>query len=424
MEASLWAYPRGAIVDYEAPFMKDVCVKYGVLPSHPVMILNAITSQPNRCYQCMMLTSKVDSYYGYRIFLNSANPKKRKYSVIKCTHIFSIEAKYFKEIIGFAPPQLVDKCVQAYAYEIGLTDQIPDYYKNDPTVMGWLEAGEANIPVKPEPFLIKDMDVGAIRDIKVATSYRPKNTTLDAPGGGISVKASRPVDDAYAFIQGDAENPSGMTKMGTTTFVTNDEPVENTESESAEPVTPPSEPEKPDEEAPASGECVNLSSEKEDAPAKSEVKRPHYRKCDVMSEELRDFIEHREYTYTKRNAAIDKAFPLLTSADRYNIWMGRLSANELVKRGIASSQYNAKKLIEYVNFNTHTQKDKLIEGVLNRTINLKFLGTAFIPAFLVMTMGEIHDIKMGLTTYETYAKMFGFEMSQTYVGELRDAGLL
>jgi mRNA-degrading endonuclease toxin of MazEF toxin-antitoxin module len=437
----MWPYTRGAVVVYNAPFKKEVCERYGILASHPVLIVNAVTPGPRKNYQCMMCTSKVDKYPGYRFFMNAANPKNRMYDVIRCNQIFTIETAQLGQIIGYLPPALVEKCVKAYGFEIGLNNEIPEYYANDETAMGWLNAGEVNVPKQPDAYKVPGQPVGSHKKITVATAYSPR-TTSDTPFsvGGITTTQPITVDDAREFIPGDEETSSSMGGPTTTVFSQKSVSEEVAEEEAASKM-----PEKAQEtpmvtapeikqdevhinEPNAKAEVHALAvKDLEDEPTLEFIShRPETQPNDtLLTPEDKQMIEEtRQYPYIKKTDIITKGLPMLTMDDKYDIWMGRLSGYALIKRGIANSSYAAKQLMMYVNFNTKTQKDRLVDGVYHHNIDLQYLGEAYMLAFRVMTVSDVRDIKMGLTAYETYAKKFGMDIEKTYIGELRKANLI
>lgn len=135
-------YTAGAIVEYKAPFSKEVCKKYGILPSHPVLIVGR-ERIPFRKYQVMCVTTDISHYTGYLIdleyLLRRLGWKKTPSpSVISTSEIYSIDPQYIHKLIGYVSPKILEACRAAYAYEIGLTDEIPPTrydLLNEPTLV-------------------------------------------------------------------------------------------------------------------------------------------------------------------------------------------------------------------------------------------------------------------------------------------------
>lgn len=408
MEMSLWPYVPGAIVEYKAPFNKDVCVRYGILPSHMVLIVNEVFPTPAKAYQCMMLTSKTNSYYGYRVYINGT--KKHGYSNVRCTQIFTIDACQLGNIVGFVPKQFVEKCRKAYAFEIGLTDEIPEYYRQDPVVMGWLTAGEPNIPKHPDAFQVEDqkMNPEARFDLQVATSRKPKSTSLTKVPYVFTNTQGLTTEDIPPYEAPPINGVQCDADADETTDAIDNEPK-------LEPV-----------ETPCRNGVEHTLNEEDIAKIKAaksgDKKKKTYHR--PMSADLKYEIETRNPEYIKVDDNIKKAFDKLGHDRQYEAYLGRLSPTDIVKSGIIKSQYSAKKLLDYTIWKVYKQKEKLIDGILNKSINLKFLGTAFYAAYRCMSLKDIHDIKMGVQTYESYLESFGFTTEQSYIGELRKAELL
>lgn len=425
MEMSLWPYTAGAIVEYKAPFKKDVCVRYGILPSHLVMIINEVYPGPNYNYQCMMLTSKTDKYYGYRVYINSSKNKYVGYGTVRTANVFTIESNQLGSIVGFVPKHFVEKCRKAYAYEIGLTDEIPEYYRQDPVVMGWLTGGEPNVPNNPDAFIIEDRkdDPKARFDIKVATAKRPRSTSIMKNAVlQICPKASDTVDaNIPSYTPGitiDSENGATVVAADLDGAVESDAKVDA--SVETEPVT------EATEETPRNRVEHTIPDPEErpepETPAKEPRKKKRYGL--PMCQELKDEIESRVPQKITVSDDLKKAFDMMGHQRHYEAVMGRLSPTDLIKLGYAKTQHTAKKLLDYTIWKVYRQKDGMITNVLNKTLNLKFLGNAYYAAYRTMTLSDIHDIKMGVQTYESYLGSYGFKPEESYIGELRNANLL
>lgn len=122
-------YPAGTIIEYKAPFDKETCQKYGILPTHPMLIIGR-ERVPYRGYQCMCISTNIRHFTGYLIDLcDQANTmgwnKRCQASVIGTSQVYTIDIKQVGKVLGFVPPELLKAVREAYAYEIGLTDVVP-----------------------------------------------------------------------------------------------------------------------------------------------------------------------------------------------------------------------------------------------------------------------------------------------------------
>lgn len=484
MEASLWPYAQGAVVCYTAPFNQDVCHRYGVLPTHPVLILDAVTTAPKRCYQCMVITSKIDRYPGYRLFMNVVNPKYRKYGVIRCNQIFTIEASRLGHLIGYIPPQLIKKCINAYAFEIGLTDVVPEYYKGD-TYEEWLNAGEANIPDRPDAFTMKDMPDDARKDITVATAYAPRVTADPTTLASVRITQPLTINDAQEYhpinskpqqprVSMTSEHIAELANAPTLTPVDKripsdpitvcrdfeddpgaEDPIDTAEEsedpvieEVAERVAHAVETMFDDDGDTEEPELIKKSDELQELRSTEDMMEDaRQRDSSNTDERLRHIIanqdpiidrsdskhmltadekqrlETRSYPVTKKTPTYEKSLKLLTDEDRYEIWMGRLTPAELAERKIVSKK-SALGFVKYVLYEIYSLKEYLVNAICAHDIHLQFLSDKFMVPYRVMTPDDVHDVKMGLAAYESYALSFGISMNDTYIGELRNSHLL
>lgn len=150
MEAKLMQYTQGMICSYHSVIKKDtpIAEQTGDITAHPVMIVSARPQFiPTSYVQCMMLSTSYENSFGYRIYLNSNSPAYNGWSVICSTKIFNLPTFRLGECLGFAPPQLVQKCLKGFLFELGLTDEVPEYYANHPVYSEMIRSGEAHIPI-------------------------------------------------------------------------------------------------------------------------------------------------------------------------------------------------------------------------------------------------------------------------------------
>ena len=410
MEAALHPYIQGAIVEYIAPFPRDYCQKHGVLPTHPIMIVSSNMASPSSTIQAMVLTSRVNSYYGYRIYMNSDNNRYQKFSVVCTTKIFTIEKANLRKIIGFVSPSFVRKCLLSYAYELGLTDEVPEYYKNSHLAMEYIESGEANVPKNPEAYQIPALPLGTFSKLNIASDNRIKGDSMAVVKTVMPRIIVNPNEfDSYYYDdelepsdapKNDAEDPSDSV-LGIDEE--DDEAKEWTVSEE--------------------GESQNHTVEKGNAvDSKASI-----RTSSVLSIELKDAIEARDLQdieEPKTSDAVKILMNDLSDEDRYLMWICRKSQTQLMREGKAASLYIAKKLMGYSNHMIKKLKTELINNLIEKKMNLRFMSDRYKLAYRCLTFAEIKSIHMGVTTYLSYAKSYQINPEDTYLGELSSNGLI
>lgn len=431
MEASLHPYIQGAIVEYVAPFDKKVCQRNRILSSHPVMIVSDNLATPSTSVQCMMLTSKVDHYYGYRLYVNSLNTNYRKFSVVCTTKIFTIEKAHLRAIIGFVSPAFTRKCLMAYLYEIGLTDQIPEYYQKANLAMEYINAGECNVPTEPECFRIPNMPNGSFSRVNIASDSGMRFAHPNGMKGVVPRVIVNPNEyDSYYYESMTMDENEDDTDA-----------VERSQKEH-HPEPPMDDPSKTVYEVDANLNPLDRSSETNGANddtsdaveitvEKGEIvnpKEPRASADAVLNETYKSAIEERDgrdlELQFKASDKLSSLMENLTEDDRYRIWLYRVSQANLVKEGKANSSYLAKKLMTLSNHLIKKDKEYIINGVLNKTLNLKFLASRYFLAFRCMTLRDIYDIKMGVATYFNYIQLYNYKPDESYIGELQAANLL
>ena len=444
MEAALHPYAQGAIVEYLSPFDKKTCQRNRILSSHPVMVINNSTGTPNSSIQCMMLTSKAESYFGYRLYLNSLDPKWRRFSVVCTTKVFTIEKCHLRSVLGFASSGFVRKCLNAYLFEIGMSDEIPEYYKQCDLTMAYLNAGEANIPQNPECFHVNNTgNVDAFGRLNIASDQRPLHPN---PTGvrGIVPRAGVNYNEYDAYYY---EKPADVIEQ-----ITHEDEAEDTNeailptpepsNDAILPTPEPSNDAKADSTdfSDADNKIADTSGERVEKPLDTDtqvefgnavdidsVSYPTY-SIDPLTPEAKDLIEardqrDREYT-SKVTPNLIRQMDNMTEEDAFRVWTMEKGAAFLVNANIASSQYMANKMVMYSNHQVRVMKDKLIEGVLNKEINLRFMSERWCLALRCMTLNDIYDIKMGVATYFSYLQLFDIALSRSYIGKLQEEGLL
>lgn len=419
MEACLQQYIPGAIIEYTAPFPKATCQKLGIPSSRPLLIVGVSPAHPGSDVQAMIITTSND-YYGFRLYMNTLNPKTRKFVTICPNKIYTIERKYLGAILGFITPALLDRCRAAYAYEIGLSSQPPAYYTGDSLCSQYMAAGELSIPKNPEPFR-------SHTDITPRT-YIEANIAFDAKMLGTGIDGGRkcgktfielleeqeppvePVNPELAEESEEAEIPQEEAEIeGEKATETEREPAEFTITDPAEtPATPADEPIRSEPKI-GYGGPVSMA----DIRARASSGK--------ITAELKQAIESRQYeAITNAENVKDLAFSL-TDEEKYDIFTYRMATASVAKR-LNITNYMAKKVMTFVINGIIKTKNELIEGVLNGSFNLKFIGERQIVAFSLMSLDEIRDIKMGVATYHSYAKLYN--LKRTFISELQVEGLL
>ena len=409
MEAALHPYIQGAIVEYIAPFPRDYCQKHGVLPTHPVMIVSSNMASPSSTIQAMVLTSRVNSYYGYRIYMNSDNNRYQKFSVVCTTKIFTIEKSNLRKIIGFVSPSFVRKCLLSYAYELGLTDEVPEYYRNSHLAMEYIESGEANIPKNPEAYQIPVLPLGTFSKLNIASDNRIKGDSMAAVKTVMPRIIVNPNEyDSYYY---DDELESS------------DEP-KNESGDPSDSILGIDEDDNEVKEWTVSEEdSKNHMVEKGNAVDSKATIRTSL----VLSAELKEAIDARDLQdieEPKTSDAVKILMDNLTEDDRYLMWICRKSQTQLMKEGKAPSLYIAKKLMSYSNHMIKKLKTELINNLIEKKMNLRFMSDRYKLAYRCLTFSEIKSIHMGVPTYLSYAKSYQINSEDTYLGELSTNGLL
>lgn len=403
MEASLSMYTPGTIVRYDAPFKKKVCENYGVPASHPVLIMSQ-TTIPDSSFQCMIVSSQIDRYYGYRLYLNTMDPTYKRMSVICTNHIHTIQKKYLHDILGFIPKDLLERCRQAYAWEIGLSDQMPDYYEKDETCVGWITAGQPNIPDMPSPFDLKEGGVEAGRKVAIATGYRP----YKAGAEGITNLPS------YNRMVNDSIDPQVVHGMQISTqFLPPDaepSPDKEFDMEAGRGKAP--------EQDPLAGTQPPGQGKSEDAPPPpAEPKKRQTHKFPRVNWELFTRIEkHQIPTYTKI-AGMSEMIRKLTPAIRYDIFMRKHNGLDLHNLGLVPSRHVGDAMIGEVIKRVEEDKNAILDGAVNGSMSWRMLADRFVPALRAMSIREIRQIHMGKDKYFEILELYGFQKHECYIGE-------
>lgn len=414
-------------MEYVAPFDKKTCQRNKIIGSHPVMVLNGTHCGPCSTVQCMILTSKVDSYYGYRIYLNTMDLKYRKFSVVVSTKIFTIEKAHLRAVLGYASPAFVKKCLNSYLYEVGLSDEIPEYYRNDDS-MEYINAGEPNIPRTPEGYQIPNMGADAYKNLGIASDSK----IVKPHASGIKSTITRiPVNtneyDRYIYEhmpvdESDEEEEEKEDAIIIPSPVVEEEPVEETHDEQEEAVM-----------GTAVVEPTVYDQPSQDIPIeKGDVVEPNKRGIygPNLTHELKEYIEELDKHILDEGGLpnitdkVKELYKNLTDNDKYAIWRCKISHSQMVKEEMAPSAYLAKKLSTYVVACIRRDKEVLITGVLDKRLNLRFLPTNLNLAYRTMTLADIYDIKMGMATYINYLQAYNIDLEDSYLGELQGAELL
>ena len=399
MEASLTMYIPGAIVRYDAPFKKKVCDQYGIPSSHPVLIMNQ-TTIPDSSFQCMLVSSQVDRYYGYRLYLNTTDPTYKRMSVICTNHIYTIERMYLRDILGFIPKDLMERCRRAYAWEIGLSDVMPDYYQADETCVGWINAGQPNVPDVPNPFDLKEGGVEAGRQIAIAVAHRPYKPGIDGiTNFPLRARMVNPTIDQQVihgmpistqFSSGTEEDNSGEFDMedGRSTAPAKD-PLDGNE------------PPKPPEEVPP-----------ETTPRKRQT-----HKFPRMNWELFARIENHAVPPFVKYKEMRDYIAKVPLEKQFEIFMRKHNGLDLYNLGLAPSRRIGDAMIGFLIKRIEDDKVTILDGVISGSMNWKRLANRFIPALQAMTIREIREIHMGKDKYFEILDVYGIARHQSYIGE-------
>lgn len=378
MDSAMLNYAPGAVVIYSAPMERKACQINGVLPSHPVVIVSTQTL-PSNTVQAFTITSS-SRYYGYKIFMNSALHYDTKISTIVCTAVHTIEKKFLKDIIGFISPRLLRKCLDAYLFELGLSDNIPEYYQSSPEALKFINAGDPNIPENPL-FLPLNGFSGTV----VATDTRMQRS-------GIS---NIPVVDPIRI----SLNENDMDEMDNShdAFL----PASNLHAPDVDDVNNSKE---TDEEKPSSKIVPSVEL--------GETRIKEYKVYKVFSIDTKNFIEEREKSIDAIPSEIN-----VTDDMAFRIFICQVTQAEIVRLGMAKTPYTAKKIIRTVLHHIRARKNELINGVCAKTIDIRFLPARYNLAFRCMTVDDIRSFHMGTSTYMNYAKGLGIESASTYIGK-------
>lgn len=405
MEASLTTYIPGTIVRYDAPFNKKICAQYAIPSSHPVLILNTPTL-PSPNFQAMIISSKVDNYYGYRLFLNTTDTTYKKMSVICSNQIYTINRRYLHDILGFISRELLEKVLKAYAYEIGLSMELPEYYANDETCISWIGAGQPNIPDKPNPFDLKVGGVEAGRNMPIAVHTRPFN---DTQAGIVSVVARTPHVSAEPVDPREIETELPVEGNAGADFDF-DKEIKGTEKEVPGTNPPKAAPE----------EDGNAPEQQESATAR---KQRVTHKFPKMCQELYERIEAHEIPKYTPVANLQKFIDRLSVQQKYDIFMRKINGYDLMSKGVVPTRRNGEHLIGATVKRIEDDKAYIISGALNGTINWRILADRYVPALRCMTVKEIHDVRMGQETYFEIVQTYEIPRNATYIGECEAAGI-
>lgn len=381
MEASLMQYPQGAIVMYTCPFDKKTAKSHGVLPSHPVMILDKQAAGTIYSYNVMCLTTKLDEYFGYKIFLNTLDQRWRRMSLICPERIYQVRRTDLGAILGFAPPSLVEKCKKAFLYQIGATDEIPEYFQENEMAIKYLTAGEGNTPEKPKCY--RTVVGSDLSSLNIAAYAQPVAPSTD---GLILVKPQfESVDEGAAPIMAPVS-----------------EPAENAPKDDKSVKVEPTQESKFDDTNGPSNDAASSSLEIKNIP---------------LTMDIRDRITHREIKHVPYNEEMQKILASFNDDQLYAIWMERISAYRLHKSGIVRSYYYGEQFLQYVRYHIYSRIEKLKEAVNDGSIQLRYLSNAYYLAFRCMDITDIQQIKLGFVTYVAHCKMYGIPFESTFIGE-------
>lgn len=474
LEASLQPYCRGAIVKYTSPLDRATCIEIGYPATHPVLIVSSNYSTPMATVQAFVLSSKLNRYYGYRIFINSRSQQYGdKWSVICCREMMTIRKNYLGEILGFATPALVDKCLKAYAFEIGLTNEMPDYLKDDRMVRDYYEAGRGNVPDYPDPFMIdrefnRDQfyavgiathdrmrmpDVNVNQNERVPVRNVPLFTNHLSPADSARVQMTEPYRQQRLFMKSPAEDetmkedqndvePQGDVHAPEEEC-RSDEPSSDVRETggsggpdaSGEGVGDGGETQRGDDvEGPGSGAAVGTDERRTDPddvlqsrdlclrgePGQGGYVAP---RTDLAWLERKARIEARQMTSIRASADLDRAMAKLSDDDMWRIWICDMTPYAAAKiAGIGTNR--GKRLTEYVYNNIYRRKSRIVADVTAHTLNLNDLTPGDKLIFRCFSEDDCHSFNMGLSRYEDFCEEFNIPFDQTYIGQLVKNGVI
>ena len=480
LEASLQPYVRGAIVNYNSPLDRATCIEIGFPATHPVLILSSNYATPMATVQAFVLSSKLNRYYGYRIFINSRNQKYGgKWSVICCREMYTIRKAYLGEIIGFAPPALVDKCLRAYMFEVGASNDMPDYLRNDQMARDFYGAGYSNTPENPDPFMIDrefsreryySIGIAAHDRMRFAGETVPADAMIPLRSPQIFTSELQPsitegvqTTSQFRQQQSIADKPvppvaetADPVEKGET-----DEGIQEGDVHASTEVSGADEPGaavgeaggsgRPDASGAGAGDGGEAE-RRDDADGSSGGAAVGSDECgakpdDVLQSgelcpggesgsggyvaprtnlawlERKARIEARTMTAMRGSPELDRALMKLGDDNMWRIWICDMTPYSAAKlSGLGTNR--GKRLTEYVYNNIQRRKSRIVADIAAHTLSLNDLSMGDRLIFRCFTEDDCHSFNMGLARYEDFCEEMNIPFDQTYIGQLVKNGVI
>lgn len=153
-------YGPGMIVWHTCPLDKADAYNVGAMSARPVLIVGQERVLGASRYQVMALSSNLNNF-GIRILspnFEDPNSPDWKPGVILCMEVWTVHRNSLERIIGCVPSRTLEKCVKAYSWVLGLTDEIPNFIRMSEEAM--LMLGDGN-PAKYIPVSLRGTQTNA-----------------------------------------------------------------------------------------------------------------------------------------------------------------------------------------------------------------------------------------------------------------------
>lgn len=153
-------YGPGMIVWHTCSLDKTEAYNIGAMSARPVLIVGQERVLGASRYQVMALSSNLNNF-GIRVLspaFDDPNSPDWKPGVILCMEVWTVHRNSLERIIGCVPKRTLEKCINAYAWVLGLTDEIPDFIRMSEEAMMML--GDGN-PAKYIPVSLRSQQSNA-----------------------------------------------------------------------------------------------------------------------------------------------------------------------------------------------------------------------------------------------------------------------
>lgn len=173
-------YGPGMIVWHSCPLEKSEAIKVGAMSARPVLIVGEQRTLGASKYQVMPMTSNVNNF-GIRVLTpNFDNPNSPdwKPGVVLCMEVWTVHRNFLERIIGCVPRKTLEKCIKAYSWVLGLSDEIPDFIQMSEEAMAMLGDG---IPAKYIPVSLRNTVFNSPIRTAPVSGTKPAESLLLAP---------------------------------------------------------------------------------------------------------------------------------------------------------------------------------------------------------------------------------------------------